>query len=53
VVVTGLGEIEVTGPDKKSIPFQMRYLNVWKKFSDGWKIVVSSRTGVKSSMPAK
>jgi hypothetical protein len=53
VVVTGMGEIEVAGPDKKSITFQMRYLNVWKKFGDGWKIVVSSRTSVKSSMPAK
>jgi len=53
VVVTGLAEIEVAGPDKRSIMFQMRYLNVWKKFGDGWKIVVSSRTGVKASMPAK
>ena len=53
VVVTGMGEIEVAGPDKKLVTFQMRYLNVWKKFGDGWKIVVSSRTGVKSSMPAK
>ena len=53
VVVTGMAAIEVNGPDKKLITFQMRYLNVWKKFGDGWKIVVSSRTGVKSSMPAK
>jgi ketosteroid isomerase-like protein len=53
VVVTGMAEIGVTGPDKKPVTFQMRYLNVWKKIGDGWKIVVSSRTGVKASMPAK
>lgn len=53
VVVTGLAEIGVTGPDKKEITFQMRYVNVWKRSRDGWKIVVSSRTGVKSSMPAR
>jgi ketosteroid isomerase-like protein len=53
VVVTGLGEIEVQGPDKKSVSFKMRYVNVWRKFRDGWKIVVSELTNVKPVTPPK
>jgi hypothetical protein len=45
-VVTGLAEIEVMGPDKKIVSFKMRYLNVWRKYGDGWKIAVSQRTSV-------
>lgn len=46
-VVTGLAEIESETPQKQPFSFKMRYLNVWKKFGDGWKIVVAERTGVK------
>ena len=53
VVVTGLAEVggETTGTgEKKTFSFKMRFLNVWKKSGDSWKIVVSERTGVR---PAK
>src|SRR5215213_6205829 len=50
-VVTGLAEITSETPEKKPFSFQMRFLNVWKKSGDGWKIVVSERTGVRP--PAK
>jgi hypothetical protein len=50
-VVTGLAEVASETAQKKPFSFQMRFLNVWKKFGDGWKIVVSERTGVKQ--PAK
>jgi len=46
-VVTGLAEIESETPQKQPFAFKMRYMNVWKKFGDGWKIVVAERTGVK------
>lgn len=46
-VVTGLAEIESETPQKQPFSFKMRYLNVWRKFGDGWKIVVAERTGVK------
>ena len=52
VVVTGLAEVEVETAEKKPFSFKMRYINVWKKSGDGWKIVVSERTGVKPQ-PAK
>ncbi len=48
-VVTGLATVEAETPDKKPYTFQMRFLNVWQKFRDGWKIVVSERTGVKAT----
>jgi uncharacterized protein DUF4440 len=54
VVVTGLAEVvgETTGTgEKKTFSFKMRFLNVWKKSGDSWKIVVSERTGVRP--PAK
>lgn len=51
VVVTGLAEIESETPQKQPFSFKMRFLNVWKKFGNGWKIVVTERTGVKP--PAK
>jgi hypothetical protein len=47
VVVTGLAEIESETPQKQPFSFKMRFLNVWKQVGDGWKIVVSERTGVK------
>jgi len=46
-VVTGLAEVESETPQKQPFAFKMRFLNVWKKFGDGWKIVVAERTGVK------
>jgi len=51
-VVTGLAEAESETPDKKPFSFKMRFLNVWKKSGDGWKIVVSERTGIRPP-PAK
>lgn len=50
-VVTGLAELASETPQKHPFSFKMRFLNVWKKSGDGWKIVVSERTGVKP--PAK
>ena len=46
-VVTGLAEVESETPQKQPFSFKMRFLNVWKKAGDGWKIVVSERTGVR------
>ena len=51
-VVTGLAEVESETAEKKPFSFKMRFLNVWKKSGDGWKIVVSERTGVRPP-PAK
>jgi hypothetical protein len=50
-VVTGLAEVESETAEKRPFSFQMRFLNVWKKSGDSWKIVVSERTGVRP--PAK
>lgn len=50
VVVTGLGEIKAQTPDQKTITFQMRFINVWRKFPEGWKMIVTGRTGVKGSI---
>ena len=47
-VVTGLATVEAETPDKKPYAFQMRFLNVWKRFHHEWRIVVSERTGVKT-----
>jgi hypothetical protein len=46
-VVTGLAEVASETAQKKPFSFQMRFLNVWKKFGDNWKIVVAERTAVK------
>jgi hypothetical protein len=46
-VVTGLSEIGAETKEKRPFSFQMRFLNVWKKFSEGWKIVVAERTMVR------
>ena len=51
VVVTGLAEVGGESAEKKPFSFKMRFLNVWEKSADGWKIVVSERTGVRP--PAK
>jgi hypothetical protein len=48
-VVTGLAEVESETAEKKPLSFQMRFLNVWKKSGDSWKIVVSEKTGVRQS----
>ena len=53
-VVTGLAEVGGEASEmgeKKPFSFKMRFLNVWKKSGDSWKIVVSERTGVRP--PAK
>ena len=50
-VVTGLAEVTSEIAEKKPFSFQMRFLNVWRKSTDGWKIAVSERTAVKQ--PAK
>jgi hypothetical protein len=47
VVVTGLAQAESETPDKKPFSFKMRFLNVWKRSGDSWKIVVSERTGIR------
>lgn len=52
VVVTGLGEGEIETPDKKSLTFESRFLNVWKKTEGTWKIVVTQSTPVRKQ-PAK
>lgn len=46
-VVTGLADVTSETPDEKTFSFKMRFLNVWKKSGDVWKITVSTRTGVK------
>lgn len=48
-VVTALMEIETETPDKKPFAFNMRFMNVWKKFDDGWKIVASEGTAVRQN----
>ena len=46
-VVTGLAEVGSETAEKKPFSFKMRYLNVWKKSDDGWKIAVAERTMVR------
>ncbi|HEX8920535.1 MAG TPA: nuclear transport factor 2 family protein [Pyrinomonadaceae bacterium] len=46
-VVTGLAEVASETAEKKPFSFKMRYLNVWKKSGDSWKIVVAERTMVR------
>lgn len=46
-VVTAFMEIETETADKKPFAFNMRFMNVWKKFDDGWKIVASEGTAVR------
>lgn len=50
VVVTGLGQLIAESPDKKAVSFQMRFMNVWRRFPEGWKMVVTERTGVRDSI---
>lgn len=52
VVVTGLGEGAVETPDQKSLSFESRFLNVWKRVDGTWKIVVTQSTPVRKQ-PAK
>jgi hypothetical protein len=47
VIVTGLSDVSSETPDKRPFSFQMRYLNVWKKFGGKWKIVVTEKTMVR------
>jgi hypothetical protein len=49
-VVTGLAEVGAETAEKKPFSFQMRFLNVWKRFDNGWKMVVTERTSVKQSV---
>lgn len=46
-VVTALMEIESETTDKKPLSFRLRFMHVWKKFDDGWKIVAAERTPVR------
>lgn len=46
-VVTALMEVEAETADKKSFSFKLWFMNVWKKFGDGWKIVAAERTPVR------
>lgn len=46
-VVTGLADLESETPDKKPFAVQMRYMNVWKKFADGWKIITTQSTSIR------
>ncbi len=47
VIVTGLADAESETPEKTPFSSKMRFLNVWKRSGDTWKIVVSERTGVR------
>jgi hypothetical protein len=46
-VVTGLADFEGETPQKVTIKVQQRYLNIWKKSGNGWKIAVSQTTPVR------
>ena len=46
-VTTGLSEVESETPQHRPFSFQMRFLNVWKKFGKEWKIVAAERTLVR------
>jgi len=46
-LVTGLAEVGGETAEKKPFSFKMRFINVWQKSGDSWKIVVSERTGVR------
>lgn len=46
-VVTALMEVETETPDKKPLSFKLWFMNVWKKFDDGWKLVTAERTPVR------
>jgi hypothetical protein len=48
-VVTALATIDAETPDKKPFSYKYRYMNVWKKSIDGWKIVVTGGTVVKQA----
>jgi hypothetical protein len=49
VVVTALATVDAETPDKKPFSYKYRYMNVWKKSVDGWKIVVAGGTVVKQT----
>lgn len=46
-VSTGLSNVASETPDKQAFSYQMRFTNVWKKFKEGWKIIVSDGTLVR------
>lgn len=46
-VVTALMEVESETADKKPFSFKLRFMNVWQKTDDGWKIVAAERTPVR------
>ena len=46
-VVTALMEVETETADKKPLSFKLWFMNVWKNFDDGWKIVAAERTPVR------
>lgn len=47
VVVTAQMDIEMETADKKIVSFSLRYMNIWKKFDDGWKLVAAERTAIR------
>lgn len=46
-VVTALMEIEMETAEKKPFAYNLRFMNIWKKFDDGWKIVAAERTPIR------
>lgn len=48
-VVTALATVDAETPDKKPFSYKYRYMNVWKKSVEGWKIVVTGGTVVKQA----
>ncbi len=42
-----LMEIEIETAEKKQFSYNLRFMNVWKKFDDGWQIVAAERTPVR------
>jgi len=46
-IVTALMEIEIETAEKKTFSYNLRFMNIWKKFDNGWKIVAAERTPVR------
>lgn len=46
-IVTGLAKVETETLEKKPFSYEMRYMNVWRKIGNSWKISVAERTSVR------
>lgn len=47
-IVTGLVEVGIQSAQNKPFAFKVRFINVWKKMSDGaWRITVAERTPIR------